>query len=357
MRLGTCIALELVVAAGAVSGVAVGVMRASDLAGTYLVTHEAAAATLPTISAPRALESSQLRVEHDVPRTVFGAPDWELLAPLGASKVTRIKMNHGGTSLSIRLDFASGARAAFKPEQVHPQSDPRREIAAYRIDRLLGIGHVPPAKSIAVAVAELLDAADPVYRNFIAARFAEEGIARAGVFRGEASWWVPEIKLAKLGRHRIDEREGRELWTKYLTVGAKAPADMQPLLPQIAALIMFDVLIDNADRWSGSNTMMSPDGTILYFFDNTLAFSLNKIGHEHTITALHRIQMFPRQLVGELRRLTAESLAAAIGPDDPILGRLLSPAELAAIMSRRDHLLAYIDRLIAEHGEEAVLAF
>ena len=35
-----------------------------------------------------------------------------LLAPLAATKVTGIKLNHGGTSLSLRVDFASGARAA-----------------------------------------------------------------------------------------------------------------------------------------------------------------------------------------------------------------------------------------------------
>lgn len=357
MRLGTCIALELVVAAGAVAGVAVGVTRASELAGTYLVAHTAEAATLPTVTAPRPLDPAHLHVEHARPQTVFGALDSELLAPIGASRVTRIKANHGGTSLSIRLDFASGARAAFKPEQIHPQSDPRREIAAYRIDRLLGIGRVPPAKSISLPVADLIAAADPAYQAFFAARFADEGIARSGSFRGEVSWWVPEIKLAKLGRHRIDEREGRDLWTKYLTVGAKAPPEMQAMLPQISMMILFDALIDNADRWSGSNTMMSPDGTILYFFDNTLAFSLNKIGHEHTVTALHRIQMFPRKLVRELRRLTYDSLTAAIGGDDPILGRLLHPAEIAAMLSRRDHILAYVDRLVAEHGEDAVLAF
>ena len=56
-----------------------------------------------------------------------------------AEQRTGTKLNIGGSSLSIRLDFASGARAAFKPHQIWPQSKPRREIAAYRIDRYLHI--------------------------------------------------------------------------------------------------------------------------------------------------------------------------------------------------------------------------
>ena len=141
-------------AAGAVGGLYLGVGKATEVAGGYLTGSEASAATplvpLGPVATPVRLPRSYLEVARRPIESVYGAPDDELLAPLGASKVTRIKLNHGGTSLSLRLDFASGARAAFKPEQTHPQSDPRREIAAYRIDRLLGIGHVPPAKATAI---------------------------------------------------------------------------------------------------------------------------------------------------------------------------------------------------------------
>ena len=154
MRLGTCIALELAVAAGAVSGLWIGVGQATKLAGTYLAGGEAVAATsAPSVRTPERLPRGYLDVAPRPPNNVFGSPDDELLAPLGAATVTRIKLNHGGTSLSLRLDFANGARAAFKPEQTHPQSDPRREIAAYRLDRLLGIGRVPPAKATSIPVA------------------------------------------------------------------------------------------------------------------------------------------------------------------------------------------------------------
>jgi len=361
VRLGTCIALELAVAAGAIGGLWFGVGQATELASTYLTGKEAiAATTVPTptgMRAPERLPRSYLDVAPRPIENVYGAPDGELLAPLGASKVTRIKMNHGGTSLSVRLDFASGARAAFKPEQIHPQSDPRREIAAYRIDRLLGIGRVPPATAAAIPLTELLDAVDPGYLTYITERFADEAIVRNGVVHGELSWWVPEIKLAKLGPHRIDEHDGRDLWTFYLQAHAKIPDEMRPMCEQIAAVILFDVLIDNPDRWTGSNTEMSPDGKTLFFMDNTMSFSLFSVGHEGNLGALRRIQVFPRRLVERIRALTEDQIVDAIKmSDDRGLGQLLHKDEIKAMLARRDNLMKYIDELIAELGEDAVLA-
>src|SRR5690606_38181221 len=144
------------------------------------------------------------------------------------------------------------------PEQWHLHSNPRREIAAFRIDRLLGIGRVPPAKAAAFTLAELLGATDPSHRGFITQRFADEAIvAKGGVVRGELSWWIPELKFAKLGRHLLEEPEGKALWTSYLQIGAQIPAGARPLVEQIASVVMFDVLIDNPDRWTGGNTVTS----------------------------------------------------------------------------------------------------
>lgn len=358
MRLGTCIALELAVAAGATSGVWFGVSRGAELAREYVHSREAAAST--TTFAPAAtlapLARSSLVIAPPAPGTVFGAPDLELLAPIAATPVTKVKLNRGGSSLSLRLDFASGARAAFKPLQIHPQSDPRREIAAYRVDRLLGIGHVPPGKSAAFAVDDLVAAIEPASRAHAAARITEEAIARHGKLHGEVSWWIPELKAVRVGGQLIDEAAGEARWTQYLQAGAARPAELSPMLAQIATVILFDLLIDNADRWSGNNTQGSPDNRVLYFMDNTLSFSAFRLGHETNLSRLHRIQVFPRALVGKLRALTVEAIEAALGGDDELLGPLLTEVEIRAILARRDHFVGYIDRLIAELGEDAVLA-
>jgi len=368
VRLGTCIALELVVAAGAVGGVWLGVGQVARLSGEYLAGSEAVAATstvAPSVTLavhePVRLPLAELSLARPVvgAGNVFGIPDAELLAPLGETPPKKLKVNHGGTSLSLRLEFANGARAAFKPEQNHPQSDPRREIAAYRIDRLLGIGRVPPAKPTTITVDALLAAAEPSHRTFIGSRLRDEAIIRGGSVHGELSWWVPEIKLAKLGPYRIDEKAGKLVWTSYLQIGATIPADVRPLVEQISALVLFDVLIDNPDRWTGSNTVTSPDAQTLFFMDNTMSFSNLAFGHQSNLLAMRRIQVFPRGLVARLRALTAEQLAEAlVVPEAEVhrLSPLLRPSELRAILERRDNMLRYIDQLIEQHGEGAVLA-
>jgi hypothetical protein len=360
VRLGTCIALELALAVGAAAGMTIGVGQIAAHAGDYLTTREAVASTAPareSLELPR----SQLAIQAIpvVVDNVFGTPDAELLEPLGRGKVTRMKLNLGGTSLSLRLDFENGTRASFKPEQEHLQSDPRREIAAYKIDRLLGIGHVPPAKEIEVSLEELIAVAEPAgFRGYIADRIKDEGISRNGKLRGEASWWIPEIKLAAIGRHRIDLPEGRDIWTAQMQIGAPMDPALRPFLAQISTCILFDLLIDNSDRWSGSNTEMSPDGKTLYFMDNTLSFSKAQYGHEINVLTMRRIQIYSKSLVDKLRKLTLEDIERALAmPPDSKLAPLVRPWELKAIISRRDHMLRWIDQLIAKHGEAAVLGF
>ena len=119
---------------------------------------------------------------------------------------------------------------------------------------------------------------------------------------------------------------------------------------------MFDVVIDNSDRWTGNNTKCSPDRKTLYFMDNTLSFSGFTLGHDSNLGPLHRMEVFPRRLVGRLRALTYESISRALDIGDETLGPLLSPEEIRALLERRDHLLRYIDALVAELGEDRVLA-
>jgi hypothetical protein len=290
---------------------------------------------------------------------VFGASDEALLAPLGAAPVTRIKQNQGGTSLSLRVDFANGARASFKPEQVWPQSDPRREIAAYRIDRLLGIGHVPPSKPIKFTVAELIAATDASRRTDMTQRFTDEAKPNQGELRGMVYWWIPEIRDMWLDGLEMHTPEAMQKLLGYMQIGAPPPPPyLARLVPQFVTCIVFDVIIDNADRWSGSNTKISPDRSTLYFMDNSLSFSKARFGHESNLKPLSRVQVFPRSLVTKLRALTLESVRAALElGDDPVgLGPLLGDEEVRAILARRDHVLDHIDRLIAQFGEDAVLA-
>jgi hypothetical protein len=363
VRLGTHIALELACMAGISGAIGFGLGHVVDVADDYVLAREAEAATLRTpgamLGAITRIPAATLELQPPVALpTVFDASDEALLAPLGAAAVTRVKPNRGGTSLSLRLDFANGSRAAFKPQQIHLQSEPRREIAAYRIDRLLGIGHVAPAKPAKFTVAELVAAADPQLRTVTTQRILGETRQRAGEVRGFIAWWIPEIRDARVGEHLVDSSEGMALWTSYLRIDAKMPDAARPLVEQLASLVVFDVVIDNADRWSGSNVKCSPDRQTLYFMDNTLSFSLFTKGHDNNLRPMYRMQVFPRALVGRLRAMSIETLRAVLdlGDDPAGMGPLLTDPELDAVMQRRDHVLAYVDRLIAQFGEDAVLA-
>ena len=68
------------------------------------------------------------------------------------------------------------------------------------------------------------------------------------------------------------------------------------------------------------------------------------------------------------KRIKYEKVVPGIGPvdrDEIVKGYevskghyiLLDPEEISAILARRDHVIGYIDRLIAQFGEDAVLAF
>lgn len=353
MRLRSCIALELGCAIAIVLG-----------AGWFVRAAFHAFGDQPAVAATRGVA----RTVEPLPRAILAVPvvagahgafdrdDETLLQPLGATPVVKLRLNRGGTSLSLRLDFASGARAAFKPQQIHPQSDPRREIAAYRIDRLLGIGRVPPAKPATFAVADLIATADPAFRAEAIARFSQEAIAKDGVVHGQVSWWIPELRDAKIGQFRIDEPQGMFQWSTYLQVGAKIPPEMHGLVTQIATMIVFDVVIDNADRWTGNNTKSAPDQRTLYFMDNTLSFSTFTVGHEANLAQLRHIQVFPRALIQRLRGLTVASLEVALDVGDDPLAPLLQPAEIHAVLARRDYILKYVDALASQFGEAAVFA-
>jgi hypothetical protein len=364
VRLRTCLAVELCLGAALLGGAGLGAVRGVHAAAGYLDDTEAEAATIEP-EAPREaiapvvpLGAARLREAIVAPKlgTVFPAADEELLAPLRSSPLVKVKINGGGTSLSLRLDFADGSRANFKAEQTFFQSNPRKEIAAYRLDRLLGIGHVAPAFARAFTVDELLGALEPAQRGWGTQKILDVIEPHNGRIAGEVQWWIPDIIDAKIEGERVDMDDGIVRWRRYLRAGSTIPDDAVEMTRQISDVILFDFVIDNVDRWTLSNTKGTPDGHVLYFMDNTLSFTPYPQGLPKSSLYLHRAEKFSRRLVARLRALTRDEVATALA-DHGALGALCTDEELDAILGRRDAAIAYIDRLIAEHGEQEVLAF
>ena len=126
---------------------------------------------------------------------------------------------------------------------------------------------------------------------------------------------------------------------------------------QVSTLIVFDFLTTNPDRYSGGNMKMSPDGKQLFFMDNTMSFYVDGDGYEKNRVVLFKTQKFSRALYQALDKVTMSNLQRALAEELDTPYEILTPAEIAAVVSRRGVVQRYVASLIAQHGERAVLAF
>lgn len=364
MRLRSCVAIELAVGAvvaAACTGAAM--WGATELRA--LDSREARADAMPMLLAattrPAPLPPPEPAEPEAPPRPwlgVFnGQPDEVLVEPLRDAAIAGVKLNRGGTSLSLRIDLENGARAACKPSQIHPHSQPRREIAAYRINRLLGLSSVPPAVGRRFRLTDMVDNLRKDGTSHRRRVIAETAPEHDGMVVAELSWWIPVLVEARIDGFSIDSTDGVVTWKRYLAIGREVPDEVAGMVAQISQLVLFDFVINNSDRWSGGNVKASEDGRVLYFMDNTMSFGDDDNGHSKVRTYLERSAKFSRDMVTRLRALSEEDLRAALTSDIEPFEFLLSDAEILSVLARRDWAIRYIDRLIEKHGEEAVLAF
>lgn len=187
------------------------------------------------------------------------------------------------------------------------------EIAAYRLDKLLGLNMIPPAieREFQGKPGALVLWADSKYSLL---KVLEEGIT------------VPEE-----ARDRIDKM-------KYLTRA-------------------WDSLIANEDR-TQQNVLYTGDWRTIIFdhsrafrsagdFSKRLMFGRDGI-KKGAANAPFLFKRLPRWFVERIKTLTFENIRAAVGST-------LTDKEIAAILTRRDLLLREIAGMIKEQGEEAVL--
>jgi len=367
VRLRGCVAIELAVGgllAAAGAGGAVWGVRTVRAAFPQEASAAIAELPAPVVARAAVEPPSSWDVRPDVRPVVRpwvglfqGKSDDLLVEPLRTASITEVKLNRGGTSLSLRLDFDNGARAACKPEQVHLHSQPRREIAAYRINRLLGLSTVPPAIGRRFLVSDIVDHLPPDSATHRTRVMTEMIPHDDGTVLAELSWWIPVLEPARIDGFEIDSVDGVVTWKRYLTVGQPIPADELRTVSQVSDMLLFDFLINNIDRWSGGNVKASGDRRVLYFMDNTMAFGDDPDGHSKVRTYLHRCQKFSRRMVRRLRHLREAEVREVLTHEIAPFDHLLEEEEIAALLSRRDHALEYIDGLIEEHGREAVLVF
>ena len=354
MRLQGHVLTELCLAGALLAATSIGASRGVRYLRTDVEPHAFVAATPSApLGARRDLSSlPDMRVALETTGTFLGMSDELLLERVRTQPITRFKLNHGGSSLSFRVEFADGSRAAWKPMQTNMQSVPRKEVAAYRLNRLLGLHAVPPAAPRAVTRDELLGHLHAESVQFLPRIKAETVFGPDGKTIGTASYWIPVIKDSG-----FDTPDGRRQTQAWLTLGQPIPPDQMAMAAQVSTLIVFDFLTSNPDRYSGGNMKMSEDGKQLYYMDNTMSFYVDGTGNERNREVLFKTQKFSRSLYEALDKVTVANMQRALAEELGTPYEILTPAEIAAVVSRRGVVQRYIASLITQHGERNVLVF
>jgi hypothetical protein len=187
------------------------------------------------------------------------------------------------------------------------------EIAAYRLDELIGLNMIPPS----------------VERTFR---------GRKGAL---ILWAENENSLEDLFEKRIRIPDAAQDHTEKMKWLTRA----------------WDCLIANEDR-TQQNILYTEDWRVI-LIDHSRAFRSTKKFTERLMFGKRGLKMssqgapflfrrLPRQFVEKISGLTFESVKAAVGGS-------LTNREVRAILTRRDLLLEEIDEMVREQGEGAVL--
>jgi hypothetical protein len=359
MRLAGYLVAELTVASLGIAALGWGAPRALDaLEGARTDRRARIGRPRPAARSPLALrprqelsgEGAADGLAATMSGTFLGMADELLLERLRTQPVTRLKLNHGGSSLSFRVDFADGSRAAWKPVQTNAQTVPRKEVAAYRLNRLLGLDAVPPASPRAISKEELFGLLHPDTLPALSRIRGETIVGPNGRVAGEASYWIPVIKDSDL-----DTPEGHQQITAWLTQGEPIPFRRRAFAAEMAVLIVFDFLIANPDRYSGGNLKISDDGRKLFFMDNTMSFFLEPQGTEKNRVLLLRQQRFSRRVHEALGSIDVPTLQRVLREPDGT--EILTDAEIRAVVQRREYVQRYVADLSKQFGERNVLYF
>lgn len=220
--------------------------------------------------------------------------------PLGITSPERVTMRRGGFEHDAqiqKIDEYKSQMSLSTGTELDFRDSFRNNVAAYRLDRMLGLGMVP------VTVVRHVDTKP-----------------------ASLTWWVDDVMM--------DEKK------RYQEKISSPDADAWN--HQIYVVRAFDQLIYNVDRNLG-NMLIEHDWRI-WMIDHTRAFKIFK----DLKTPKNLGDHCERKLLAAMRRLDAETLKSQMKD-------LLSPPQIDGLLGRRDKILAYYDAKIAALGEDNVL--
>lgn len=271
-------------------------------------------------------------------RTFNGVSEDHILQEIRTARITG-RRQVGSTSVNFHLSLAGDVDAAFKPRSQSHGDAYRAEIAAFRLNRMLGLSRVPPAITRIIPRAQLHLSAETTVT-----------VERDGTVRGAAIYWVPLLRDS-----RIDQERERSRWAGWLRQRGTVPPEQSARAEEVSTLVVFDFLTGNWDRWSGANVPMDAAGHLIYR-DNNGGFE-EPFGESMlagVMRHLRLVQKFSRGVIDRARALSEASIRAEMALDGDPAHPPLSAAQIASLLRRRDTLVAYVDDLVRRHGEAAV---
>jgi hypothetical protein len=240
-------------------------------------------------------------------------PSWVTRAEQEAflSKGQIVASGQRPTGAAGRVSVEDGPQKHDAAVETADGTDPttrnyRFNIAAYELDKALGLGLVPPS------VARVVDG-HPV----------------------SLTWWIDDFAMSEQDRRRQKVE----------------PPDLEQWNRQIQAVRVFDELISNAYRdvspplylnsvWD--NLLITRDWSV-WIIDHTGAFRVRRrLEYPETLTRCDRA------VLGKLRQLTRGRLKQ-------VVGTYLSAEQLDALEIRRRLLVKHFDEQISKKGEAAVV--
>jgi hypothetical protein len=327
-------------------------------------------ATPPEVTTP-SLPTPSAPVEEPLPEALpsfFDDPDPPHLRSLADSAIRSVQVGFGGRSLAFRIELEDGTKGYFKPEQSFSGAHWYSEIAAYHLDRILGLGRAPAVSGRQIEWSRLERAAEDYHGESTAV--IEEGFVRGAFIH----WIDGHLRPWQLGqdwehfvrvhggleitpfqrpvdyRARINGRAVREE-TELGSFPEASESLMTEEIAELSDLILFDYLISNVDRWGGEYTNVRRLNGRLIYLDNGAGFWVNPRQGlmESRIEVLQRFRRSTHESLEDFRLEDYETSLA----NDP-LAPVLPPHQLEGLALRVDRAIAHIDEMVERFGEESV---
>jgi hypothetical protein len=209
-------------------------------------------------------------------------------------------MSDGERTHAAHLQTIDVAKAQFKSPrgtELNFRDCYKFNIAAYKLDRLLGLNMVPVSVNRKIAGNS-----------------------------GAVTWWVDNVLMMERVRYK-----------KKIS-----PPDSEKWNNQMYRVRVFNELIYNTDANLGN--VLITHGWDIWIIDFTRAFRIQR--KPRSMKNLERIDP---EFLGQLKNLDEETLMRELSP-------LLNKSEVRAIIARRDRIVEYFERKIAQLGQMAVLS-